>query len=409
MVVTTVSLGRDLAEAEEGVIGSALVWPDATEQVARDLAPEDFHSRRWGACWGAFLELRASGVHVDVRTLADRARARGSGIVESDLISTTSAALPLRQMHVLIILRNRQARIIEASCRETLRVLAQDVMPDPSEIAAQLSDELRMAGELRASGDPESVPLSDFIAAADESAPWVIPGLMRTDWRAILVGAEGVGKGVLLRQLAMLSAQGIHPLRFRAMEPVRALLVDLENPAAAIAETGLRMDALLQRQATDYDPNRCQVWHRPGGIDLRNRLHRGELERELRALRPQLVCLGPVYKSYRKQKGEGYEDAADDAQAVLDDFRTRYNFALVLEHHAPRGASGQQRAMEPFGGQRWQAWPELGIGLVREREGTTLTLGRFRGDRLKADWPEKVTRGAVWPWEGIWPKREEEF
>ena len=103
----------------------------------------------------------------------------------------------------------------------------------------------------------------------------------------------------------------------------------------------------------------------------------------------------------RRRPGESYEDAAEGVQQVLDDLRTRFGFALVLEHHAPKG-EGSSREMAPFGSQRWLAWPELGLGLRSEKDGS-LRVERFRGDRMASSWPDKLERGGnAWPFVGVW-------
>ena len=88
-------------------------------------------------------------------------------------------------------------------------------------------------------------------------------------------------------------------------------------------------------------------------------------------------------------------------ECALDDLRTRFGFALVLEHHAPKGDGGA-REMAPFGSQRWLAWPELGLGLYAEKDNSGLRVERFRGDRMAASWPDKLVRGQAWPFEGVW-------
>jgi replicative DNA helicase len=232
-------------------------------------------------------------------------------------------------------------------------------------------------------------------------APWVIPDLLRIDWRAVIVAGEGMGKSTLLRQLAICTAQGVHPLKFTAVPPVRTLVVDAENSVAAIAETGAKLDRQARVAAGErYDPERCRIWSRPGGLDLRDARHRADFVREIRAQAPQLVVAGPVYKLGRRRQGESYEDAAEGVQQVLDDLRMRFHFALVLEHHAPKGEGGS-REMAPFGSQRWLAWPELGLGLKSEKGGSLL-VQRFRGDRMASSWPDRIDRGDVWPFVGVW-------
>ena len=57
----------------------------------------------------------------------------------------------------------------------------------------------------------------------------MIPGILEATDRAIFTGGEGAGKTTLVRQMAILSAAGINPLTFDAMDPARVLIVDAEN------------------------------------------------------------------------------------------------------------------------------------------------------------------------------------
>ena len=78
---------------------------------------------------------------------------------------------------------------------------------------------------------------------------------------------------------------------------IRALIVDAESPLAAIAEIVAILDALVRRSVGDtYDPDRCQVWSRPGGLDLRCTSRPGRPRARDRAARPRLVVAGPVSK-----------------------------------------------------------------------------------------------------------------
>ncbi len=222
-----------------------------------------------------------------------------------------------------------------------------------------------------------------------------------------LAGASMVRthNSVLLRQIAISAAAGLHPFTHRPITPVRSLIMDLENPDEAIESVCAPM-AQAAEQTEGWDEDRCWLWRRPAGIDLRHRRDRLELEQVLRAARPDLVCLGPIYKVYRATGKDDEESATGAAQAVLDDLRTRHGFGLLLEHHAPHGpGEGKKRQMRPHGSVLWQRWPELGFGLepVRDMNGS-FNLGRFRGDRLPNQWPERIDRaGGSWPWAAVYP------
>src|SRR5690606_19978943 len=108
----------------------------------------------------------------------------------------------------------------------------------------------------------------------------------------------------------------------------------LENPDDAITGSCRKIRATIDQD--DYEPGRAWIWHRPGGFDLRSRALRAEFEANLALVRPDLVCLGPLYKAYQRKANEQDEQASAEVQATLDDLRTRYGFALLLEHHAPQ-------------------------------------------------------------------------
>jgi replicative DNA helicase len=385
---------------ERAFLGGCVVFRDRAEQYAPQLDPGEFYIVMHQAVWAALASIVSEGGKVDAPVVADRARAFGAEVTVADVLALEADALAPSNEHVRIIKRH-------AAARQALAVLAEvrasiDEGKDPYAIAQRFAAELDAIGIAGTGDQPEAMTMPELVARSDERAPWVVPGLLRSDWRCLAVAPEGAGKSTLLRQIGICSAQGIDPLRFTSIPPVRVLVVDAENALDAIRETGEWLDAQSRRAAgAAYDSERFRVWSRPGGLDLRTPHDRAALVRELRVQRPQLVCAGPLYKLGRRQVGESYEDAAEGLQHVFDDLRTRFGFALLLEHHAPK-AQGGVREMAPFGSQRWQAWPELGIGLYAERDGNGLRLRRFRGDRMASEWPDRLVRGDVWPFTGVW-------
>ena len=109
----------------------------------------------------------------------------------------------------------------------------------------------------------------------------------------------------------------------------------------------------------------------------------------------------PVLRTTASPGSEAFQRNDAHLRGLVDDLRTRYGFALMLEHHAPQAHQGT-RDLRPFGSQRWLAWPELGYGLSQKKESTGLDIRRFRGDRLNNDWPAELVRGTTWPWMGRW-------
>jgi len=156
------------------------------------------------------------------------------------------------------------------------------------------------------------------------------------------------------------------------------------------------------------------IWRQESGLDLRaKRTDQARFEKAIAEIRPAVVAIGPVYKIYSNTGSSGIdlEQSALELFRFLDPLRKRYGFALLLEHHAPRGASGL-RDLVPFGTVAWQRWPEFGIKLLPENldeheHPHKLVVKRFRGDR-KADvtLPVHLLRDSAssgLPWTPIMP------
>ncbi len=385
-------------DTEAAFIGGCLAFPARIPDYIAALTPDDFYAPRHTAIWAAISELHHTGQKIDPVTLLDVLRRTDPTVDHPALIDLIVGGLPPLPEHVAIILRHRLARQMQTTLVTTLDNLANS---DPAALLDQLTADLASLDSPLTVGGPSAMTLDDIIANADTVAPWVIPGLIRRDWRVMFVGAEGRGKSTISRQIAACAAQGVHPFRFTRIPPVRALVIDAENPSAAIAETGSWIVSQLRRDlGSDYDPQRLHILMRRG-LNIRSRRDRAEIETELARWRPQLLVLGPLYQCFTRRDGESHEDATEPVLRVLDDWRTRWQCALVIEHHAPQGSAGM-REMRPYGSSLFLRWPEIGIGLKPDGEQGDLWVGRWRGDRLENNWPDKLVRGQIWPWVGRW-------
>lgn len=227
--------------------------------------------------------------------------------------------------------------------------------------------------------------------------------------RMFLAGRECVPthNSVLFRQVAIAAAAGIHPMLHTPIPKQVSLVVDLENPDEAIIDVCNPIVAEARRtNGEGYEHERAWLWHRPGGINLRARGDRAQLEAVIATVRPSLVCIGPLYKCYQVGGHESDEQAAGEVERVFDDLRTRYQFALMIEHHAPKKTSmSGKRDLNPYGSSLWLRWPELGITLEPiDGDVRNIRLGRFRGDRVVSSWPERLERSKPWPWRGVYPE-----
>ncbi|MCU1490926.1 MAG: hypothetical protein JWM85_2331 [Acidimicrobiaceae bacterium] len=393
------------AEAEESALGCWLLSATAVEIATGSLIPEDFGRPKHQSIFSAIGVLRAQGAAIDSATVLDQLRMdgkvwEGAG---ADLLQYVSNTPSLNGIHRYceIVARFALRRRLRAEGLE-LSDAAEDITKDPGELLDAHQARLAEIDSPVLTRHPGDASFEDFASVVVPASAVVVPGLLTEDDRGIFVAPEGYGKSEVLRQFTTAVPAGLHPLMpTRRIEPAPSLLVDLENPAALLRRRLRELsDTAEMLGGAEQAPRR--VWHRPGGIDLRRRADRLAFEDVLRRGRPKLVAIGPVYKLYSKRANESDEQVTSEVQVILDDLRTRFGFALLLEHHAPQPTNGH-RDIRPFGSSLWLRWPEFGLKLTphKDRPGA-LVVGRWRGDRVQAEWPDELHRSSPWPWSGWW-------
>lgn len=237
----------------------------------------------------------------------------------------------------------------------------------------------------------------------DDSYDWVIPNLLEKQERVIVVAAEGVGKTMLARQVAICAAAGLHPFTMSKMPPVRTLMVDLENPARIIRRTSRTIMAAAKRFG-HVNGVQAELLIKPSGLDLLKPADRAALEQSIEEVKPQLLILGPLYKAFLDPGNRTSESVAIEVAKYLDSLRDVYGCAMWLEHHAPLGSSMGSRELRPFGSAVWSRWPEFGLSLTPDPtapDGYVYDVSHFRGARDKRQFPTKMRRGKVFPFEVI--------
>lgn len=248
------------------------------------------------------------------------------------------------------------------------------------------------------------VEWSSFVSEVEnETYDWVIEGIVEKNERVIVVAAEGVGKTMLARQIAILSGCGIHPFTYQKMRQVKTLTIDLENPERIIRRTSRSIMVQAMRRGYVSKPD-AHLLVKPSGLDLMSTVDRNVLETAIESVKPELLVIGPLYKAFVDPGGRTSESIAVEIAKYLDYIREHYSVALWIEHHAPLGESMTNRQLRPFGSAVWSRWPEFGLSLTPD-----LTSGiaysydvkHFRGARDERQWPTKIKRGNLFPFEVI--------
>lgn len=229
----------------------------------------------------------------------------------------------------------------------------------------------------------------------DDSYDWLAEFLLERGERVILVAPEGAGKSVMFRQIAICMAAGIHPFTMEKMRPIRSLTVDLENMDKIFRRNSRKMMNLARRMTwmSDDTPIDAHFKLIPQGLNLLNLADQLILESMMEEVKPEILFLGPLYKSFIDPGGRTSDAVATETAKYFDKLRVEFNCALFLEQHAPLG-SGGSRDLRPFGSSVWSRWPEFGLNFApKATEPGYYEMGTFRGSRDERRWPKLMHRG----------------
>lgn len=391
--------------AEQCVLGSILMAPDRLSIAVAQLRTSDFIRPAHQTIYDCMKALHARGQAIDAITVKAELERNGklakigNALYLHELVSVvpTVAHLPdhLDRVRRKGILR----RGMEVGTRMVGR--AYDGDDDIDGYLAEFEAEVKHLAMYNDTSISDLSTVDDFCDEQASENRWVIPGVLQAQERVIVVATEGAGKSTLARQVVLCAAAGIHPFATgQRIDPVRTLYVDLENPPDLIRRRMRTMRDLASREP-GWDPDRAWRWTKPGGLNLKQARDQNQLERAIKEARPQLIALGPLYKSFI-DGGERAEQLNSQVAAYFDHLREKYDVALWLETHAPLDSQGH-RSLRPMGSGVWSRWPEFGIALRKSKdEGDppyTYIVDRFRGDRDERSWPVKLHRGSPWPFE----------
>lgn len=399
--------------AERAVLGILI---DAPSRAANcgitpgDLSPVQGHD----AVLSAILTLAESKKTADPVLLVQELAARDQlnrigddgehgGVYLHTLLEAGRNAINLPHYAQLVRAATVRRRLYEIGTRLQQTASGQADIDAMLDTASELTIAMQMLSDNPITGD---APIPGFSLAQDfldEPTPphsWVIPGLLEHADRVMVVAGEGMGKSVLSRQMGVLLAAGRHPFAPKVSIPAkRVLLIDLENPPALVRRNLRVIVSVAGANGLDFG-DRLFRWNRPGGLDLRSAQGRALFAQALDQARPDLVCVGPLYKMSLGKAGDSYETSAAETAAAIDMARDRFGCAFWIEHHMAKGEGGQ-RPSSPLGSSYWMRWPEFGLILrkAKDAEGNVYELGRFRGDRDDRVWPDRLLRiPGTWPW-----------
>lgn len=390
-------------ETEQAVLGCVLSSTKAFETGAAFLTGSDFYQPNHEALWLALRDLHKEGAPISATSVPEFLTRTGQVRLLAllpDLV--TVACLPAQVEYHATVLRALSARRrgIDAalSAMQDFTESADSV----ETILERVEANLRKVPTAQEEHVGELMNLDEF---CDQDLPdddWIVPGLLNRGDRLVLTGGEGLGKTVMMRQIAVCAAAGVHPFTYRAVPRQTVLYVDAENPKRIMVGSFSELRKSIREKRGPMDAHRLWIERRPAGMNLSDPAERLWLSRLVALVNPDLLCIGPAYKLYVSSGKEREEDLARQVTSALDVVREEANCALILEHHAPHG-DGQERAVRPIGSSLWLRWPEFGYGIRPAKDFDKRTRScdfvPWRGPRDERDWPERVNAlGSFLPW-----------
>lgn len=384
-VATTMPMGAGKwrEHYSESLAGATVVVIADNDRVGRDHAIEVGRSLREKGCTVTVL------VPEGVKDISDVLASGGS---LDDLIDLDENAVEPEPT----------ATKFDEVIEKIQRVFDREDLSDNAKVSRASSFLLDLSVDSPRQNSGRLVSWTDFIEEQESTEyDWVIPNLLERGERVMVVAAEGVGKTMLARQIALCSSAGIHPFTFEKMPPIRTLTIDLENPQRIIRRTS----SDIARKALHYGFTSNLDAHlliKPDGMDLMGSTDRQILEDAIELTKPDLLLLGPIYKSFVDPGNKTSEAVAIEIAKYFDSLREWFKCALWLEHHAPLGSSMSTRDLRPFGSAVWSRWPEFGLSLTPDPTATggyVYDVRHFRGARDRRQFPVKMARGLTFPFE----------
>lgn len=385
-------------------IGAVIQNPAKAPDVFGHIRPEDFDGQ-YRAIAEALQALRVAKVEISQVAVIDELTRRGTlsrigGASEVFRIAQHGYGSPDYAVQV-ITRHHRLRRLAGLGHRLSAHAALDDA--DPFPLAQHVLDEAQAVLDgIEAEGDITTQTLGEFLDTEDPPHDWVIPDLLERGDRLVLTGSEGLGKSVLMRQLAIGAASGVHPFTHQRIAPQRVLVVDCENGATKLRRA-LRSLAIVAEKRGDDPRQRMFLEAIPEGLDLMKPEDEQWLVRVVSAIQPDLLITGPIYRLHAANPND--EETARKVARVLDRCRAVSRCALVTEAHAGHGMGGNERPVRPVGSSLWLRWPEFGYGLRATANynphDRLVDFVPWRGDREERAWPKQLATGGAWPWRAV--------
>lgn len=387
---------------ERTVLATCLVSATARREASKAITGQDFYYTQHREVWDAMQRLDRHQKHVDPATLSVVLTAGSlAHALLPELVTTVGDPDGIADYTTIV----RNWAVKRRLHNEALQVTQQALKPETNANGYAASVATRFAA-IRDAGvevdDVQAMMLDELLDLPDQEYDWLIPGLIERGDRLMVTGEEGLGKSSLLRQIAILSAAGVHPfLTTCSIKPTKALIYDAENSRRQFIRKTRELHSLACQIGTNPGP-RVMV-ENVGRIDLTRDRDLAKIHSLCDAMQPDMLVIGPLYRLI--PRAVTTDDEAGPLLAALDTLKDR-GIALLIEAHAGKSVieGGGGRNMAPRGSSALLGWPEFGYGMRRLENSPALDYADFlpwRGARDERAWPSRLRRAGHMTWEEV--------
>src|SRR5499433_1440081 len=224
-----------------------------------------------------------------------------------------------------------------------------------------------------------------------EEAPamrWLVTQLWSQHAVGIIGGEPKCCKSFLALDLAVAVAGGLPCLRrFAVPHPGRVLLYAAEDAHPIVRR---RLEGIATAAGVSLRDLDIQVITAPS-LRLDLAADRVSLQEAVARLQPRLLILDPFVRLHRIDENASGEVAP--LLAYLRELQRRYALAVLVVHHAKKGAAHARGGQALRGSSEFHAWGDSNLYLRRQGDDLTLTIEHRAAPSLKPMKVELVEAG----------------
>jgi RecA-family ATPase len=237
--------------------------------------------------------------------------------------------------------------------------------------------------------NPLPVEPAHRLANRPDDQRWLVEGLWAEEAVGIVGGEPKCCKSFLALDLAVSVAAGTPCLRrFAVAEPGRVLLYAAEDALHIVRR---RLDGICAAAGVDLADLDLLVITAPS-LRLDLDADRVGLEETVTRLKPRLLVLDPFVRLHRIDENVSGEVAP--LLAYLRELQRRHGLAVLLVHHARKGAGNMRAGQALRGSSEFHAWGDSNLYLRRDADDRlTLSVEHRAASGISAQSVELIQRG----------------